>query len=172
MRTWADVAVLAKVKNLEGGFLVRSTEGLPFLLQEGLEVAFVPPVLDAPRRARVSKVTQQKNEALVFFEGIENRDLAESLCGCHCLVRRDLLPQEALSPLGFSLEGWMAKDETANFSAKVIGVRENPGQSLLELENEEGRLVLVPLVDDFIAGLDEEAQLIKLSAPAGLYTLD
>ena len=40
MRAWADVAVLAKTKNLKGRFVVRAAAGLPFLLEEGDEVAF------------------------------------------------------------------------------------------------------------------------------------
>ena len=52
MRAWTDVAVLARTKNLQGGFVAQSAAGLPFLLSEGLEVAFVPPVSDAPRAAR------------------------------------------------------------------------------------------------------------------------
>ena len=39
MRTWADVAWLATAKNLDGGLVVRSASGLPFLLEEGMEVA-------------------------------------------------------------------------------------------------------------------------------------
>ena len=54
MRAWTDVAVLARTKNLQGGFVAQSAAGLPFLLSEGLEAAFVPPVLDAPRRAQVT----------------------------------------------------------------------------------------------------------------------
>ena len=53
MRGWIDVAYLAKPKNLNGGLVARGASGLPALLHEGLEAAFVPPVIDAPRHARV-----------------------------------------------------------------------------------------------------------------------
>ena len=43
------------------------------MLHEGLEAAFVPPVIDAPRRARVRDVQAlSEAEALVFFEGVED----------------------------------------------------------------------------------------------------
>ena len=76
---------------------MRATAGLPFLLEEGMEVAFVPPVLDVPRRATVSAIEEQGLDLIVFFEGVEDRSTAEALAGCHCLVRRADLPEE-LSP--------------------------------------------------------------------------
>lgn len=150
---------------------MRSAAGLPFLLEEGLEVAFVPPVLDAPRRARVREVTEQGNDVVVFFEGVEDRTTAEMLAGCHCLVRRADLPEDALAIGSHGLVGWTARDEAAGFSGTVADVVENPGQVLLQLAGSDGRTVLVPLVDEFVAGFDEDAREIALRAPAGLYDL-
>lgn len=171
MREWADIAVLAKAKNLQGGFVVRSAASLPFLLEEGMEVAFVPPALDVPRRAIVSSIDEQGGEFLVFFEGIVDRSTAEALAGCHCLVRRADLPEDALAAGSRGLVGWVARDDEAGFSGMVCAVIENPGQTLLELEDEGGKTVLVPLVDEFVRAFDEEARLIELNAPAGLFDL-
>lgn len=170
MREWADIAVLAKAKNLQGGFVVRATAGLPFLLEEGMEVVFVPPVLDAPRRAIVESLEQHGPDAIVFFDEVTDRSTAERLSGCHCLVRRALLPEEAL--LGHAgIVGWTAIDDAAGFEGTVADVIENPGQSLLELSDESGRSVLVPLVDDFIESVDDQSRTIRLNAPAGLFDL-
>lgn len=171
MREWADVAVLAKAKNLQGGFVVRATAGLPFLLEEGMEVAFVPPVLDAPRRATVGAIEEQGLDLIVFFEGVEDRSTAEALAGCHCLVRRADLPEGALAVGSRGLVGWSVRDEAAGFAGTVSAVIENPGQTLLELAGDDGRTALVPLVDDFVASFDEDARAIELSAPAGLFDL-
>ena len=171
MREWADIAVLAKAKNLQGGFVVRSTAGLPFLLEEGMEVAFVPPVLDVPRRAKVSAIEEQGADFLVFFEGVEDRSTAEALAGCHCLVRRAGLPEDALVAGSRGLAGWSVRDAAAGFCGTVSAVIENPGQTLLELSGDDGSTVLVPLVDEFIASFDEEARSIELNAPAGLFDL-
>ena len=56
MSTWVIVARLTKAKTVEGGLFVRSTEGLPFLLEEGMEVVFVPPVLRVPRQGCVTSI--------------------------------------------------------------------------------------------------------------------
>ena len=106
MRTWANVAELSKTKTLTGGLVARCAPGLPFLLEEGMEVAFVPPRHDAPRRARVLSVQDAGRDAfLVTFEGVDSIDVAELLVGCSCLVRRADLPESALAAEADGLEG-------------------------------------------------------------------
>lgn len=170
MREWADVATLAKAKNMEGGFAARAAAGLPFLLEEGMEVAFVPPVLDAPRRAHVGEVRQQGDAFYVTFDEVADRSTAELLAGCHCLVRRADLPEGALAAGSRGLVGWTVRD-ASGFSGTVSAVIENPGQTLLELAGEDGATVLLPLVDAFVVGFDEQARTIDVDAPAGLFDI-
>ncbi len=170
MREWADVATLAKAKNMEGGFVVRGAAGLPFLLEGGMEVAFVPPVLDAPRRAHVAEAVQQGDAFYVTFDEVADRSTAELLAGCHCLVRRADLPEGALAAGSRGLVGWTVRD-ASGFSGTITAVIENPGQMLLELASEDGGTALLPLVDDFIDGIDKDARIIDVDAPAGLFDL-
>ena len=172
MRAWANVAELAKPKNLAGGLVARSAPGLPFLLREGLEVAFVPPQLDAPRRARVASVREQaKGTFLVTFEGVDSIEVAERLAGCCCLVRRADLPQDALAPSSTGLEGFEVRDARAGHVGFVAGVEEGPGQTLLCVERPDGRTSLVPLVDALVADIDEDARRIDVDVPDGLLDL-
>ena len=136
MRAWADVAELTNTKNLDGGLVARCAPGLPFLLREGMEVAFVPPVLDAPRRARVAWVRAEGGapEGVVGFEDVEGIGAASPLVGCHCLVRRSDLPQDALAGAGaHAWAGFAVFDARAGFVGHVEGVREMPAQRLLEV---------------------------------------
>ncbi len=136
MRAWADVAELTNTKNLDGGLVAHCAPGLPFLLREGMEVAFVPPVLDAPRRARVAWVRAEGGalEGVVGFEGVEGIGAASPLVGCHCLVRRSDLPQDALAGAGaHAWAGFAVFDARAGFVGHVEGVREMPAQRLLEV---------------------------------------
>lgn len=213
MHPWADVAVLAKAKNLEGGFVARSAAGLPFLLEEDAEVAFVPPVLDAPRRATVVEARPYGDAWYVRFAEVSDRSTAEALAGCHCLIRRDSVPDEVWALSGAGLAGWRVVDERAGFSGVVVAVVENPAQTLLEVRRnaaesagadelagsdesaetgesaqpadsvdsvesagssgsaDSASSVYIPLVDEFIAGIDEQASTINLCAPSGLYDL-
>ena len=181
MRAWADVAELANTKTLNGGLVARCAPGLPFLLQEGGEVAFVPPVLDAPRRARVTSVRPlSPDEAVVSFEGVDDIETESRLVGCHCLVRRSDLPQGALTPVGAAAwEGFQVFDAQAGPVGRVAGVSELPGQRLLEVTRtdaqgacaEDGAPVLVPLVDAIVVRVDEDARRIDVDLPAGLLDL-
>ena len=173
MRTWANVAELSKTKTLTGGLVARCAPGLPFLLEEGMEVAFVPPRHDAPRRARVLSVQDAGRDAfLVTFEGVDSIDVAELLVGCSCLVRRAYLPESALAAEADGLEGFEVHDARAGVVGVVESVVENPGQFLLSgAPADGGRRVLVPLVDALVVGLDEDARRIDVDLPDGLLDL-
>ena len=173
MRTWIDVAVLAKTKNLQGGFVVRSAAGLPFLLEEGLEVAFVPPALDAPRRARVESIVPSgEHAAVVTFDVVGDIDTAEKLAGCHCLVRRADLPESALEASEADWTGWQVRDARAGLLGAVSAIEEMPGQTMLEVAAVDGdRTILIPLVDEFVVSMDEDARLIEVDVPSGLLDL-
>lgn len=185
MRTWVDVAVLAKTKNLQGGFVVQSAADLPFLLTEGLEVAFVPPALDAPRRARVASVQMSgEKAAMVFFDTVTSIDVAERLAGCHCLVRRADLPADAFLATELVWQDWDVYDATAGFLGTVSGISELPGQSLLEVadvrksamntgdaSSDDDGIILIPLVDEFVVSVEEDKQRIQVDIPSGLLDL-
>ncbi len=173
MRTWAAVAELAKAKNLGGGLVARSAPGLPFLLSEGLEVAFVPPQHDAPRRARVESVQPEgKGGCVVHFSGVDSIHVAELLAGCTCLVRREDLPEDALVAGSDELAGFEVRDELAGLVGTVVDMVESPGQLLLSVDRGDGKdAALIPLVDAFVQEIDEDKQVISVALPEGLLDL-
>lgn len=174
MRTWIDIAELAHTKNLNGGLVARSAAGLPFLLREGMSVALVPPVLDAPRNVTVESLQMRGDfEAFVFFEEVTDADTAEALVGCHCLVRRDeagLGEFEDVNDLP-SWEGWQVFDAREGFVGTVSGIDERPYQPLLVVARDGRADALVPLVDDFLVNVDEEARRIDMRLAPGLLDL-
>lgn len=174
MRAWIDIAVLASTKNLNGGLVAKSASGLPLLLSEGMEVALVPPVLDGPRNVVVSEVASRSDtEALVFFDGVDDADVARTIVGCHCLVRRDSIDwDEVVSDDDVpSWEGWIVHDEGYGFVGEVTHIEPRPLQPLLHIVREDGAEVLVPLVEDFISSIDEDARRIVTNCPSGLFDL-
>lgn len=173
MGDWALVAELTKAKTLKGGLVARSVAGLPFLLEPGLEVAFVPPQHDAPRRGVVESVSEgAKGAHIVVFEGVADADTANRLAGCFCLVRRADLPEDAFVYDDDDLAGFEVHDAQAGFVGTVEGIVDNPGQSLLSVERGPGAApALIPLVDELIAGIDEDARRIDVRLPAGLLDL-
>lgn len=178
MHSYIDSARILGSKNLDGRLTVASAPGLPFLLQEGMTVHFVPPVIDAPRNARIAALSMQGNgSAIVRFEGIDSVDVAEMLVGCHCLVARDAIDDELLEQLQLgtmpAFEGWSFVDEASGSRGIIEYIDEMPGQMMLglALEGDKGSTKMVPLVDEFIVSEDECAKMLTLALPLGILDL-
>ena len=173
MRAWADVAELTNTKNLNGGLVVRCTPGLSFVLEEGMEVALVPPVLAAPRFVTVEAVQPSGLDGgVVWFREIESVSIAEMVVGCHCLVSRDVLPQHTVMiDDALDVEGWPVRDMRAGSLGAVLCIREMPGQLMLVVERPDGSELLIPLVDEFLVQVDEEEGRLIVDLPSGLLDL-
>ena len=191
-RRWADVAELIATQGLKGRFVARPVRGLPFLLNEGMHVSFIPPTLDGPRHVRVKRVQHQGSEEyLVEFSGVKNRDAAELVVGSHCLVSCDELPED-FETMGLSAAELLMGYEVQDVSSGVVGYVRNveslPMQDLLVvvcpyeeldedagedwLETLEGDEGLIPFVEDFIVEVDQEEGVLVMDLPAGLLDLN
>ncbi|MEG2615446.1 MAG: 16S rRNA processing protein RimM [Raoultibacter sp.] len=171
MSAWAVVAKLVKAKTLEGGLVVRPAHGLPFLLQEGMSVVFVPPVLKTPKGARVGEITALKEDSrLVYFDGVDTIGEAETLVGRFCLVNKGDLPLNyAVHPVQW-WAGFAVYDASRGFLGTVSEVVENPAQHLLCIRNDEGE-IMIPFVDEFVRSVDETEARIDVDVPQSLLDL-
>lgn len=171
MSAWANVAKLTKAKTLEGGLFVQSTKGLPFLLEEGMEVTFVPPLLRFPRSSRIVQLDHKgEGKYLVYFEDITSIDLAEQLVGHYCLVRKADLPEDYDRSSHDLLTNFSVLSDKGVEVGSVVRVDENPAHPLLVVLR-NGREVLIPLVDELLLGIDEQNNTITMSIPEGLLEL-
>ncbi len=172
MCTWAQVAYLVKPKHLAGGLIVRATMGLPFLLSCGMTVHFVPPVLDAPRQARVLDI-QDINDGsyLVMFEGVDSIDLAEKLSGCKCLVPSKEIEQELIRYNDESLKGFVVYDQHDAFLGEVVELEALVGQSRLHVLTPQDSIVLIPWVEELIVAIDPDERRIDVDLPGGFLDL-
>lgn len=172
MSAWVRIAEFTKAKHLKGGLVAHSVAGLPFLLEEGLHVAFVPPQIDVPREGTVTSLREDpKGGFVVTFDTIDGVDDAEQLVGCFCLARREDLPDDVLELQEGGIEGFSVIDKTAGYVGSAVAINEMPGQHLLEVEREDGGSVLIPVVDEFLIGVDEESRCIHVDVPSGLLEL-
>lgn len=168
MSSWANVAVLVKAKTLEGGLSTEAVEGLPFLLEVGMEVTFVPPVLNVPRTARVTQVDHKGGRRyLVRFDSIDSMTLAEKLEGHFCLVEKAALPEDYDAVPGEGLEGFSVVDASLGVVGTVSGVAPNPAHPLLVVQTEQGE-AFIPLVDAFVVSVNEDEARIDVALPEGL----
>ena len=174
MQAWADVALLTKTKTQIGGFVVRCTTGLSFFLEPGMELFFVPPRIDCPRSARIVSVEQVRDmSAAVMFDSFSSMQQMLDLVGSHCLIDKSALTPEVLDQAGLRFFGMLVVDDTLGELGTVTGVVANPGQDLLVVDcPSRGKSdVMIPVVDEFIISVDEEAGIIHTSIPAGLLEL-
>ena len=172
MRTWKNVATLVKTKGLQGRFVVRSAAGLPFLLEEGMQVAFVPPRTDLPRTGVVDFVRPIDDDTYeVGFDSVTADTDVHGLVGCRCLVKRSAIDESALVEAPGFWMGWNVELVSGEEVGSVVDLIENPGQSLLEIERDHANNAFIPVVDEFIVSIDEEAKRIVVDVPAGLLDL-
>lgn len=179
MRAWAVAAVLTSVQGMKGRFVAQGARGLPFLLQEGQHVDFVPPTLEGPRSATVSRVGSiGHGKYLVAFSNIHDRDTAERLQGSSCLVSTDDISvdpeKEHAVPAGLEdadREGYRVIDQEAGDIGRLKQVDVSAAQPLLVVEGERHE-VLIPCVDEIVLGVDELARTVHVAVPEGLLDLN
>lgn len=118
-----------------------------------------------------SDLRNKSNQLTVKLEGIDTHDQALQLQGCALYLPLELLP--ALEGTNFyfhEIVGYKASDVTKGFIGIVVQVLDYPGNPIFEIEN-QGKQILIPVRDEFIAGLDREQREILLKAPEGLIDL-
>ncbi len=120
------------------------------------------------RRVKLEQIRPERGNLLVRLPGIDSRDLAEELRGGQFEVDASDVPEP---PEGFyyhhQLVGCVCHDERAGLLGEVAEVVEDGGGILLRVEK-EGRSVLIPFVDAFLAEVDVAAQRIDTRLPEGL----
>lgn len=178
-RRWADVAELVATQGLKGRLVARPVRGLPFLLEEGMPVSFVPPTIDGPRHVRVKAVQHAGGgDYLVDFKGVKNLDQAQLAVGSHCLVACEHLPENfedlALADYDY-LVGYTVRDVASDFAGEIVEVREMPMQDLLVVVPcgaDESEEVFIPLVEDLVVDVLEAEEELVMDLPCGLVELN
>lgn len=172
MSLWVKAAYLSKARQLQGGLVARNAAGLPFLLSPGLEVSFVPPSLEGPRSAVVESVEPLgATDFVVYFEGVDCIDSAQTLAGCFCLAKREDVGDVALSSDGEGLQGYRVVDDLLGDVGVVRGLVTNPSQQLLEVERADGSVFLVPNVAAIVTLIEDDEGVVHTSLPAGIMEL-
>lgn len=177
MQSYSDVAIVSGKKNLDGRLVIKASAGLPFLLEEDMSVHFVPPQLDVPRRATIEDVAMQSEEAaIVSFDSVDCAEFAEALIGCHVLVASSELPEgiwrEAGSfASGKLFEGWKLRDSNTNLTFDIEEVDGRSGQMLCNVVDENGKQYLIPLAEELVKDIDEDAQEVVVDCPNGIFEL-
>lgn len=168
MGRYLRIARITKVRRNKGRLVVRPVDGLPFLLYDGLSAWVVPPSGDAPRHVTLAAVEERDGgEGVVSFEGVRDAAVLSEYQGRFLLAERADLDADALRRGGWSLKGFALDDVTLGRIGRIESAEPLPGQVLLTVQGQYGE-VLVPLADDLVVSVDEQAGVLVMDLPRGL----
>jgi 16S rRNA processing protein RimM len=110
---------------------------------------------------------------LVTFEGIADRDVADTLRGVLlCVDSSDVPPSD--DPDEFSdheLVGLRAETPAGDDLGEVVRIEHAPASDLLVLRRPDGGSALVPFIKAFVPDVDVASRRIVLTPPDGLFDL-
>ena len=121
-------------------------------------------------RATIRRLRYQKDRPVVKLENLDDRNAAEEIRGMEVSIfASDLEDLPEGEHYVRDLIGCKIIDITDGREVGTLkDVIQNTAQSILEIETADGRDVLIPAVDAFMRGIDEDAGIIKVELIPGL----
>jgi 16S rRNA processing protein RimM len=119
------------------------------------------------RALRVRAMRRHRGRLLVSFEGIEDREGAESVRGLDLAVPASAVPPApAGSFYSFELLGCRCRDRREGDLGEVVEIEEDGGGWMLIVASGERRIP-IPFVQAFLDRVDVDSGLIEVDLPAG-----
>ncbi len=166
------VARVVKAHGIRGEICMDSHADSPQLFAQGTTLYLARGECGRPAPYVVRGLRAAGCRLLVSFEGVSDRDAAESLRGAEVLVPESVLPPP---------------DEGEVYLHQLIGARvvladgaevgvfeailETPGQLTWVIRGKGGAEILFPAVPAFILDIDAGAGLVRIDPPPGLLDL-
>lgn len=161
------VARVARTHGLNGEVSAASASGASLAALEGLRVWFVPPSRDL-RDAVLASVRPGPRGELLRFEGVDSIDAASALTGREIMVRAEELPAgwfvEDEAP---GLEGFEVVDDTRGLLGPIEETLVTGANDVWVVHGPLGE-VLIPVIDDVVYEIDEDARRIRVRLLDGL----
>lgn len=166
-KPFVPVGRVVKTHGLKGEVSVAAATGTPFLLQDGLELWVIPPAPGVPRTLTVSGVRQGPKGPLVSFSEITTIDGAATIAGRELLARAEDLPETALDEMEPEIEGYSVTDTRHGSLGEVTDTIITGANDVWVVEGPFGE-VLIPVIDDVVLEIDDEARSITVTLLEGL----
>ena len=163
---YRNIARVMRTRGKAGEVVVISTDGLPALVYEGLEVSVVPPALKEPRRRRVESCRDADDSQVVLLEGCSSIDDAEALKGRYLLARLSDLPEGLALVDTTHLVGREVEDAALGPLGTIEDIMFGPTQATWVVNGPFGE-VLIPAVKEIVGSVSEDGP-ITVVLPAGL----
>lgn len=124
---------------------------------------------EAASTVRIVEGREHQGRWIVTLEGVDTMNEAETLRGIELQVPVEARHQlESGTHYVHDLEGCMVVTEAGQEVGRVTGVQFGSGAPLLQIADERGGEVLVPMVEGICREIDTGAKRIVIDPPAGL----
>lgn len=161
-RTHALKGELNAIMDIDAEFL---EEGYPAVLEaDGI---FVPFYAESVR-------TKGATSFLIRLEGIESEEEAKEFVNRTIYARREDL-EEFMGEdfqLADDLSGYLVIDETLGEIGRISRIDDSTENALFIVETPDGEEVYIPIVDDFVIDVNDDAETITTRLPEGLVDLN
>ena len=166
------VARLVRAHGLKGGLkLELYTDDPELRFTPGSEFSLQVPT-DSPWRGKkitLESIREINSSPVAFFEGIEDRDAAESIVRAILWIEHDpeVTPRENNAWFDHELVGLDVVREGVTVGT-IARLEHFPAQDLLVVDTPSGE-VLVPFVEAFVPRVDIAARQVLITPPGGLF---
>lgn len=110
---------------------------------------------------------------LVTFEGVVSKELAEQLVGLPVwlpqeLTKEEVMEEEDLLEWGRYVGYTLVDELTHTLVGRVVHIDESTINTIAFVEDEAGYEHIIPLAEELLVGVDDQAKIIALNVPNGL----
>ena len=170
---WLTVGKIKDAHGIRGELFALVFSGNPEWVENGQPLQLATEEGAAPERSyRIKSSKAHKNGFILKLDEVKSRNQAEELKGLLIQVSRDRLStDEGENPYLFEFQGARVHLSGGGLVGEVTGFASHPGQDLLEVQTEDGKELLIPLVDEFIESFDRESKTLVMVLPEGLLDL-
>lgn len=160
------LGVLARPHSLRGGLRCTLDTQAPPRIEVPCDV-LVGYTESFSRPRRLLSYEPGRDEMVCYFEGVTDRDAAQELVDQALYVPKESVRyDDPFADPGFV--GFGVVDEEGNDLGTVSGLMLTNAHYVWQVE-EGGREWMVPAIDEFVVGIDEEAETIVVRLIPGLY---
>lgn len=162
-KDFIEAGTIAKTHGTKGEIKVITTTKIKFTEWAFLQIREKPVPFYI-----LSQHMPTANEYHLLLQGINSLEEAQEYVGYTLLVQKS--KSQKSSQNAFNLNGFLLVDNVIGTIGKIAAIEELPQQIMFVTHYKE-KQVLIPMVEDFIADIDEEKEIIYLNLPEGFWDL-
>ena len=117
----------------------------------------------------IEGIKPYKDIYLVKFKGIDDRSSAEERIGGELWIKEEeQVPLEEGEFYYEELEGLEVYDVSGKRVGRVVGIFEQPASHILEVEKDDGKVILIPFIEEFVKEVDLKGGKLVVSLIEGM----